>query len=164
MFDAENPCSWHSGNRQLRSNPLAGTSKKHPCGSQLNSLNSLNIKVMKDLQELFETLGHDEVKRLAELVDKKSVNPKNIETVLNHVSAVYCAEMGVDEAEVTEKEMGKLLESFQMSCTLYLNVLIGHMEIKSGRLKLTDGESCSFGLTKAGIKHVEQELLPNLKK
>lgn len=43
-----------------------------------------------------------------------------------------------------------------------MGVLTGDMEIKSGRLMLTDGEACSFGLTDKGRKRAE-DLINSLK-
>lgn len=110
---------------------------------------------MKDLQELFETLGTEEMYKLADLMDKKSVNPKNVKKVLDYIAKVYCGEMGVQEAELNAEEMEKLINSFSMSVALYTNVIKGNMEIVEGRMMLTDGESCKFRLTSQGIQSVE---------
>lgn len=113
---------------------------------------------MKDLQELFETMSTKDFADLAALVDKKSINPKNQERVFNMISEVYCGEMNVDEAELSESEMTKLIDDFVTSITLYEGVVKGTMIIKSGRMKLTDGNSCSFSLTPAGVKRAEELL------
>lgn len=113
---------------------------------------------MKDLQELFESIGADEVNNLAQLIDKKSLNPKSVKKVLDYISIVYCGEMGVDEAELNTGQIDKLYESFTMSVALYANILKGDMEIVQGRIKLTDGNACKFTLTKQGIESVEKML------
>src|SRR6476620_3205871 len=110
---------------------------------------------MKDLQELFESLGTDEVKRLAGLSEKKNINPQNMNRVVKMISEVYCAERGIDEAEISGKQMTDLMFSFSTSLSIYSNIIDGYMEIVSGRIKLTDGLSCHFRLTKEGVKHVE---------
>lgn len=114
---------------------------------------------MKDLQELFESLGHDEMTKLSTLMDKKNVNPKSVQKIINYIATVYCGEMGVESAEVDDDKMEELYRSFCLSASIYGNVLIGHMEIKSGRMMLTDGNSCSFALTPEGVKNVENNLL-----
>lgn len=111
--------------------------------------------MVKDLQELFEFLGHDEIDRLVQLQDKKNVNPKNLEKVLDYISDVYCNEKDIEEANVTSDQMTKLVEDFFMCATLYLHVLNGVMEM-SGRLMLTDGENCKFKLTAKGKESAEK--------
>lgn len=110
---------------------------------------------MKDLQELFETMSTSDFTNLTELIDKKSLNNSSIKKVLDYISVVYCGEMGIEEAEVSKEKMEELIDSFTMSISLYANVLKGDMKIVSGRIKLTDGKSCSFSLTPQGISHVE---------
>jgi len=112
-------------------------------------------KIMQDLQELFESLGTEEMDKLAELIDKKNVNPKNAQKILDHIAVVYCAEKGISEAELTKEEMDELVNSFTMNVALYKSILEGHMQIKAGRIRLTDGTSCTFSLTDEGIRHVE---------
>jgi|SRR6185369_12923966 len=110
---------------------------------------------MKDLQELFESMGTDEFQKLAVLIDKKNINPQNLKKIIDYIGKVYCAEKGINNAEISHEEMVMLVESFTMSIALYQNILNGHVEIKSGRITLTDGSSCSFTLTREGIEHVE---------
>lgn len=113
---------------------------------------------MKDLQELFETMSVSDFTKLTQLIDKKSLNNNSARKVLSYISQAYCAEMGVEEAEVSSDEMDTLIDSFTTSVALYASVAKGDMEIVSGRLKLTDGSSCSFSLTQQGIRSVEKQL------
>lgn len=110
---------------------------------------------MKDLQDLFESLETEEFDNLIELQDKKSLNPTSVKKIMNYISMVYCAEKGLQEAEVSQEEMKELIDSFNISIALYANIKKGHMEITKGRMMLTDGNSCSFSLTPEGIKHAE---------
>lgn len=110
---------------------------------------------MKDLQELFESMGTDAFNNLAELVEKKSINPRNQQIIIDMISLVYCSEKGLDEIELTEEELNKVFEDFSLNVAFYANVIKGHMEIMNGRIMLTNGESASFKLTPEGIKHVE---------
>ena len=114
---------------------------------------------MKDLQELFESLGTDGFEKLVSNLDKKSLNPKTAQTIMDCISMVYCGEKNIEEAELTEEEMNILFESFSTSVAIYEGVRKGHMQINSGRMMLTNGESCSFSMTPEGIKHVEQMLV-----
>lgn len=111
--------------------------------------------LMQDLQELFETMSVADFAQLTKLIDKKSLNNNSVKKVLNYIAQVYCAEMGIQEADVSSEEMDNLINSFTTSVALYANVAKGDMEIVSGRLKLTDGNSCSFSLTQQGIRNVE---------
>lgn len=110
---------------------------------------------MQDLQELLETMSVVDFTKLTKLIDKKSLNNDSVNKVLNYISQVYCAEMGVDEAELSSEEMDTLINSFTTGVALYANVTKGDMEILHGRMKLTDGNSCSFKLTQQGIRNVE---------
>lgn len=65
-----------------------------------------------DLQELFESLGYDKMDHLSKLADKKSVNPKNRDEVLDYISIAYCGEKKVKEAEISNEEMDTLINSF----------------------------------------------------
>lgn len=112
---------------------------------------------MQDLQELFESLGTDEFTKLAELIDKKSLNPTSISRVHDYISIVYCGEMNVSEAEVDAEQMQQLIDSFILSVGLYASVVKGDMIMK-GRMRLTDGQSAKFSLTQQGISNVEQLL------
>lgn len=119
---------------------------------------------MKDLQELFESLGTDEFNKLSELMDKKSANPQSVKKFFDYISQVYCGEKQLDEAEISAEEMTNLIQSFTTNVAIYTNVIKGHMEIKGGRLKLTDENDCTFCLTPEGIKHVEGMLEQSKKK
>lgn len=110
---------------------------------------------MKDLQELFETLPVKDFYDLAAMVDKKSLNPQSVDKVLNYISVVYCGEMGVNEATLSNDEMDKLLENFNISISLYEGVLRGYMRIVNGRIRLTDNNHCSLQLTPDGISHAK---------
>ena len=113
---------------------------------------------MKDLQEFFEQMGYDKFKELSTLMEKKNLNPKSQALIGGYIGTIYCAEKNVDEANLTTEEMQEVWDSFFMSVAIYENVLNGHMEIKDGRMMLTDGKSCSFSLTKEGIESVEKML------
>jgi hypothetical protein len=115
---------------------------------------------MKDLQDLFEEIGYEEVKWLSECSDKKSLNPTSVEKILDYVAKVYCAENNIQEQLVDEAALIKMCQDIQFNASIYLGVLDGHMEITSGRLTLTGvGEQANFRLTKKGIDHVENNLL-----
>lgn len=43
---------------------------------------------MKDLQELFESMGTDAFNNLAELVEKKNINPRNQQIIIDMISLV----------------------------------------------------------------------------
>lgn len=113
---------------------------------------------MRDLQELFETMGSKEFADLSALMDKKNLNPKSAEKIFEYISDAYCAEKSVEEAEVNETEMDKLYNDFCISVSLWQNILIGHMEITEGRMMLTNGD-CKFAMTPKGTKHVEENIL-----
>src|SRR5262245_56722106 len=113
---------------------------------------------MKDLQDYLERLPSAEFDKLCETIDKKSLNNNSIKFIMDAIAIIYCAEMGVEEAEVSRETMEKLIEDFNVSVSLYKNICIGHMKINKGRMKLTDGNSCLMSLTPEGIAHVENLL------
>lgn len=110
---------------------------------------------MKDLQELFETMTVSEFTALSSMIDKKSLNNKSMKKILDYVAQAYCSEMGVKEADVSEKEMDDLIDAFTFSVALYANILNGGMQITSGRIKITDNSSCIMRLTDQGIRTAE---------
>lgn len=113
---------------------------------------------MKDLQEIFESMSTKDFTHLVTLIDKKILNDQSVKKIMDYISMAYCGEMNIKEAQVSEDKMDELINSFSMSVALYANILKGHMVIKKGRIKLTDGESCKISLTEEGIKSVENML------
>lgn len=111
---------------------------------------------MKNLHDLFESMTTKEFAQLLAIQEKKNINPVNQKKILDYVSIVYCAEKKVKEAEVTQDEMILLIDDFFASLSLYANVVLGKMKVVSGRIKLTDGNSCRFSLTQQGIQFAQQ--------
>ena len=64
----------------------------------------------------------------------------------------------LDPEEMSEEEINKKFGDFKTLTALYVNVRLGKMEIKSGRLKISDPNSCTFSLTPRGIQSVERML------
>lgn len=113
----------------------------------------------EDLQAYLESLT---IEQLVEWNTKVS-QPEAHPDLLVAAIAIHTIESGNEHAEYSEEEIGKMCDSFQLCIGLWHNIKDGHIQMTSGRLKLSDGDRAKFKMTQKGIRHVETKILPRKK-
>lgn len=113
---------------------------------------------MKTLHDLFDTIGTEKVKAIAEL-DQRNTDDPIAQEAITLLFAAYAMETEQDPKDVSidANELTELFGKLIITAALYVNVANGHMGV-TGRMGLLNNEA-QFHFTPAGKKYVEEQLL-----
>lgn len=111
---------------------------------------------MKTYNNFEDFLNSHSLEDLERFSESENNNDEEIFPYLaENIKAIYINEMAIDQFPDDNELLIKLFPEFLISISIFCNIKVGHIEIKSGKLTLINNNA-TFALTKKGIDSVEK--------